>query len=61
MHRLLALAHFGERFVVPTTHVENTGSAPYVERGFAGFDELAPGAAPRRRTSFHGRGEGVES
>ena len=37
------LAHFGERFVVPTTHVEKTASAPFVERGFAGFDDLALG------------------
>jgi len=61
LHRLLALAHFGERFVVPTTHAENTGSAPYLERGYAGYDELAPGQAPRRRTEFHGGAEGVES
>lgn len=61
MHRLLALAHYHERFVIATTHTEATDSAPYIERGFTGFDELAPGKAPRRRTSFHGQGAGVES
>ena len=61
MHRLLALAHYHERFVIATTHTEATDSPPYIERGFAGFDEMAPGKAPRRRTSFHGQGVGVES
>jgi len=61
MHRLLALAHFHERFVIATTHTESTSSAPFIERGFAGFDELAAGKGPKRRTSFHGQGEGVES
>ncbi|MCC6983146.1 MAG: nitrate reductase subunit beta [Bauldia sp.] len=61
MHRLLALAHYHERFVIATTHTETTTSAPYIERGFAGFNELAPGKSPRRRQSFHGQGVGVES
>ena len=54
MHRLLALAHFHERFVVPTTHREQTANAPYIERGFTGFGELTPSSSPRRRSSFHG-------
>ncbi|HEX7009923.1 MAG TPA: nitrate reductase subunit beta [Phycisphaeraceae bacterium] len=55
MHRLLAIAHYHERFVIPTTRRERTANAPYIERGFAGFDELAPTAAPRRRQAFHGQ------
>lgn len=54
IHRLLALAHFHERFVIPTTRREETASAPYVERGFVGFDEMGPSDRPRRRTAFHG-------
>ncbi len=54
MHRLLALAHYHERFVIPTTKRERTANAPYIERGFAGFRELAPTMGPRRRTAFHG-------
>ena len=61
MHRLLALAHYHERFVIATTHTESTSSAPFIERGYAGFNELAAGKGPKRRTSFHGQGEGVES
>ena len=61
MHRLLALAHYHERFVIATTHTEATDSPPYIERGFAGFNELTPGKSPKRRTSFHGQGVGVES
>lgn len=61
MHRLLALAHYHERFVVPTTHREETDAAPYIERGFAGFDEMAPDDSPRRRTGFHGGSEEVGS
>ncbi len=59
MHRLLALAHFHERFVIATTKPEKTENSPYIERGFAGFNELQPGKAPRRRTSFHGQKPGV--
>jgi nitrate reductase beta subunit len=55
MHRLLALAHFDERFVIPTTRREMTANAPYIEQGFTGFDELAPGGQPKRRDSFHGK------
>ena len=46
MHRLLALAHYHERFVIPTTRRERTAASPYIERGFMGFRELAPAAAP---------------
>ncbi len=61
MHRLLSLAHFNERFVIATTHAENTDSAPFIERGYAGFDELAPGENPKRRETFHGQKMGVGS
>lgn len=61
MHRLLALAHYHERFVVPTTHREATAMAPYIERGFAGYDEMSPGTQPRRRQSFHGAKQEVGS
>ena len=61
MHRLLSLAHYHERFVVATTRTEETHSAPYIERGFAGFDKLAPGENPKRRTTFHGQKMGVGS
>jgi nitrate reductase beta subunit len=60
MHRLLALAHHHERFVIPTTRRERTANAPYIERGFTGFTELAPGNAPKRRSFFHGAKPGVE-
>jgi nitrate reductase beta subunit len=53
MHRLLALAFYHERFVVPTTHRERTANAPYIERGFTGFGEMAPTAEPRRRSTFY--------
>ena len=61
MHRLLSLAHYHERFVIATTRPEENASAPYIERGYAGFDELASGENPKRRTSFHGQGMGVGS
>jgi nitrate reductase beta subunit len=61
MHRLLALAHFHERFVIPTTRRERTDSAPYIERGFSGFREMTPASKPKRRTSFHGQSTGVGS
>lgn len=54
MHRLLALAHYHERFVIPTTRRERTANAPYLERGFAGFREMTPSGSPHRRTEFHG-------
>lgn len=59
MHRLLSLAHFHERFVLPTTRREKTANSPYIERGYAGFADLAPGRSPKRRTSFHGKAPGV--
>ena len=61
MHRLLSLAHYHERFVIATTRTEETQSAPYIERGFIGFDKQAPGENPQRRTSFHGGKMGVGS
>jgi nitrate reductase beta subunit len=61
MHRLLSLAHFHERFVIATTRPEETDNAPYIERGYAGFNELEPDKAPRRRRFFHGQKQGVGS
>ncbi len=61
MHRLLALAHFHERFVVPTTRRERTANSPYIERGYSGFSELTPSDKPRRRSSFHGERQEVGS
>lgn len=61
MHRLLALAHFHERFVIATARTEDTLNAPYLERGFTGYDLLSPDASPRRRTEFHGNKMGVGS
>lgn len=54
MHRLLALAHYHERFVIPTTRRERTANAPYIERGFAGFREMTASGSPKRRSTFHG-------
>jgi nitrate reductase beta subunit len=59
MHRLLSLAHYHERYVVPTTRRERTDNAPYIERGFAGFGEMSPSDAPKRRSWFHGGKPGV--
>jgi nitrate reductase beta subunit len=61
MHRLLALAHFHERYVIPTTRRERTANAPYIERGFAGYSELGPSDSPKRRSFFHGGDPGVGS
>jgi nitrate reductase / nitrite oxidoreductase, beta subunit len=61
MHRLLALAHFHERFVIATARSEDTKNAPYLERGFTGYDLMSPGAGPKRRTEFHGNKMGVGS
>lgn len=61
LHRLLSLAHFNERFVIPTTRREETASAPYIERGFAGYDKMGPSDKPKRRKSFHGKREEVGS
>lgn len=61
MHRLLALAHYHERFVIATTRTEATSSKPFIERGFAGFGELAPGRSPKRRTTFQGAHAGAEN
>jgi len=52
MHRLLSLAHYDERFVVPKKASEQTGESPYVERGFAGFDDA--GTMERRGTYHEG-------
>ncbi len=61
MHRLLALAHFHERFIIPTTRREKTANAPYIERGFTGFSEMTPSERPKRRGFFHGKEPGVGS
>ncbi len=61
MHRLLSLAHYHERFVVPTTRRERTDNAPFIERGYAGFSELTPSDKPFRSTTFHGNREEVGS
>jgi nitrate reductase / nitrite oxidoreductase, beta subunit len=61
IHRLLSLAHFHERFVIATARTEDTKNAPYIERGFTGFDLMSAGDAPKRRTSFHGNKMGVGS
>jgi len=61
MHRLLALAHYHERFVIPTTRRERTANAPFFERGFSGFSEMTPSDKPRRRSFFHGQKETVGS
>jgi nitrate reductase beta subunit len=61
IHRLLSLAHFHERFVIATARTEDTKNAPYLERGFTGYDLMSPGDAPKRRTSFHGNKMGVGS
>ncbi len=61
IHRMLALGHFHERYVIPTTRRERTDNAPYIERGFSGFSELAPSESPRRRRFFHGGKQEVGS
>ena len=61
MHRLLALAHYHERFVVPTTKRERTDNAPFIERGYSGFAEMTPGKRPVRRETFHGGRQEVGS
>jgi len=61
MHRLLALAHYHERFVVPTTRRERTDNAPFIERGYAGFSEMTPANLPQRSVEFHGNREEVGS
>lgn len=50
MHRLLALAHYTERFVVPTRRAEKVEASPYLERGFLGYDEKG---TMKRRGVFH--------
>jgi len=53
MFRLLSLAFLNERFVIPTTRREESGNDPFIERGFAGFDEMSPTADMKRRQRFH--------
>ena len=53
MYRLLALAFYDERFVIPTTRREDADLDPFIERGFMGFDEMAPEAGMKRRAHFH--------
>lgn len=49
IQRLLSLAFLDERFIVPTTRrEEDTDTSPYTERGFAGFQEMAPQKMKRR-------------
>ena len=50
MHKLLAIADYDDRFVVPTKQSEETGISPYLERGMAGFDDSG---MPGRRGVFH--------
>ncbi len=61
MHRLLSLAHYHERFVVPTTRRERTDNSPFIERGYAGFSEMTPGNMPQRSVTFHGNRQEVGS
>jgi len=61
IHRMLALGHFHERYVIPTTRRERTANAPYIERGFSGFSELQPAEFPKRRSFFHGGKQEVGS
>ncbi len=51
--RLVSLAYYNERFVVPTTKREKADISPYTERGFAGFDLMGPSAKVKRRKSYH--------
>ncbi len=53
MLRLLSLAFFNERFVVPTTRREDSGISPYTERGFVGFDDMKVYSPMKRRASYH--------
>jgi nitrate reductase beta subunit len=49
IQRLLSLAFLDERFVIPTTHREDDrDTSPFSERGFAGFQEMAPQKMKRR-------------
>ena len=50
--RLLSLAFYSERFVVPTTKREAADISPYTERGFAGFGPMGPWTAMKRRKSY---------
>ncbi len=50
--RLLSLAFYSERFVVPTTKREKADISPYTERGFAGFGPMGPWTAMKRRKSY---------
>jgi nitrate reductase beta subunit len=53
MYQVLSLAHYDDRFVIPTTRREESGADPFIERGFMGFDQMAPEAPMKRRESFH--------
>ncbi len=50
MHRLLAIAHYTERFVVPFKTSEKLKESPYLERGFIGYDKKG---TMKRRGVFH--------
>ena len=53
MFRLLSLAFLKERFVLPTTRRENAEADPFIERGFMGFDDMAPDAPLKRTEHLH--------
>jgi nitrate reductase beta subunit len=53
MVRGLSLSFYNERFVVPTTKREEAEISPYTERGFAGFEQMTPWSAMKRRKSYH--------
>jgi nitrate reductase beta subunit len=53
MYRLLSLAFYNERFVVPTTRREDSAISPYTERGFVGYDEMKVFSPMKRRVTYH--------
>jgi nitrate reductase beta subunit len=53
MFRLLSLGFLKERFVIPTTKREEADADPFIERGFMGFDDMAPDSPLNRREKFH--------
>lgn len=53
MYRLLSLAFYNERFVIPTTRREDAQIDPYTERGFVGFDQMKVHSPMKRRETYH--------
>ncbi|HER27449.1 MAG TPA: nitrate reductase subunit beta [Rhodospirillales bacterium] len=51
--RAFSLAFYDERFVVPNAKREDANMSPYTERGFAGFDQMNPWSAMKRKKSSH--------